>query len=92
MEYGTKDFNFYARIVPETVNPEALEYKIKHVYGNHTCIVNPKKSNTQDKSGWIKYQFDTNSSNSIGKHDIADFVFTVKDHPEITQFLRIDSN
>ena len=89
LTYGSKGFYFYARVIPETAG---LNYKIERYEGNHICIVNHKKSDSQDKQGWIKYEFDTNGDNTLFSHDKADFVFTGTGQPSITQFLRIDSN
>ena len=74
-----------------------LDYEIVKNSGDYTCIVNHKKSDTQDKDGWTRYQFDTNSNNTWGAHDYASFVFDVvvnnrKPNPRITNFLMIDSN
>lgn len=89
LQYNNTGFYFYARVIPETAG---LKYKIERQTGNYTCIVNHKKSETQDKPGWIRYEFDTNRENTWLSHDEADFVFTGAGDSSITQFLRIDSN
>ena len=92
LPYKTPGWQFYARIVPEFAKQELLQYKIQHVSGNHTCIENPKKCDTSDKVGWLQYQFDTNSQNTLGRHDLAKFVFTVKKYAGISTSLLVDSN
>ena len=92
LTYGNSGWQFYARIVPEFAKQELLQYKIQHVSGKYTCIENHKKCDTSDKAGWLQYQFDTNSQNSLGKHDYAKFVFTVKKYAGISTSLLVDSN
>ena len=97
LKYGNSGFYFYARITPEYTNQDFLKYAIVKNSGDYTCIVNHKKSDTQDKDGWTRYQFGTNGSNTWGAHDYASFVFDVvvnnrKPNPRITNFLMIDSN
>ena len=92
LPYGNSGWQFYARIVPEFAKQELLDYKIERVSGNHTCIVNHKKCDTSDKPGWLQYQFDTNSQNSLLGHDYAKFVFTVKKYAGISTSLLVDSN
>ncbi|MGP1458783.1 MAG: hypothetical protein ACTTKL_05680 [Treponema sp.] len=88
---GTSGHTFYARIIPEYAKQD-LDYTIQRTLGKYTCIQNDKKADEQDKTGWIKYQFDTNSQNTIGSHDKAKFNFTVKDDGSVKTFLEIDSN
>lgn len=93
LSYKTSGFNFYARITPEFAEQKLLDYKVERVSGNYTCIVNAKKADTQDKTGWTKYQFDTNSQNTFGDKDVADFNFSIKGTiPVIKNYLRITSN
>ena len=97
LKYGTSGYYFYARITPQYAKQDLLDYEIVKNSGDYTCIVNHKKSDTQDKDGWTRYQFGTNGSNTWGAHDYASFVFDVvvnnrKPNPRITNFLMIDSN
>ena len=92
LEYGHSGWQFYARIVPKFAKQELLQYKIQHVSGNHTCIENHKKCDTSDKPGWLQYQFDTNSQNTLGRHDFAKFVFTINKYAGISTSLLVDSN
>ena len=97
LSYNTSGFYFYARITPQYAKQDLLDYEIVKNSGDYTCIVNHKKSDTQDKDGWTRYQFGTNGSNTWGAHDYASFVFDVvannrKPNPRITNFLMIDSN
>jgi Ig domain protein group 2 domain protein len=97
LKYGTSGHYFYARITPQYAKQDWLDYEIVRNSGNYTCIVNHKKSDTQDKDGWTRYQFDTNGDNTWAAHDYASFVFDVvanngKPNPRITNFLMIDSN
>lgn len=88
---STKLFHFYVKVLPEWIDSKLLEYDIKRITGDHTCIINHKKSDEQDKPGWIKYEFNVNRNNTWGSNDEADFVFKVKG-VEIPRVLRIDSN
>ena len=93
LSYKTSGFNFYVRIIPEFAEQKLLDYKVERVSGNYTCIVNAKKADTQDKTGWTRYQFDTNSQNTLGDKDVADFNFSIKGTiPVIKNYLRITSN
>lgn len=88
---STKLFYFYVKVLPETIDPALLDYEIKRTKGSYTCIIEHKKSDTQDKPGWIKYEFHTNGSNTWGSNDEADFVFKINGI-EIPRVLRINSN
>ena len=92
ISYGTTGHTFYARIIPEYAQQNMLKYTIKRTLGNYTCIQHDKKADTQDRPGWTKYQFDTNSQNTLGGHDKAKFNFTVEGDSSISTFLEIDSN
>ena len=94
---GTSGHYFYARITPEYTNQSFLTYITKKYSGNYDCIETHKKSDTQDKNGWTRYEFKTRYDNTVGSHDFSDFIFDVKannekPNPRISQWLRIDSN
>ena len=93
LEYGKSGFTFYARIMPEFADQKRLKYEVEKVSGKYLCIESDKKAETQDKAGWTKYQFDTNSQNTFGDKDVADFNFSIKGTiPVIKNYLRITSN
>ncbi|MGP1415411.1 MAG: hypothetical protein ACTTJ6_05715 [Treponema sp.] len=94
---GTSGHYFYARITPEYTNQSFLTYITKKYSGDYDCIETHKKSDTQDKNGWTRYEFKTRYDNTWGSHDFSDFIFDVKannekPNPRISQWLRIDSN
>ena len=94
---GTSGHYFYARITPEYTNQNFLTYITKKYSGDYDCIETHKKSDTQDKNGWTRYEFKTRYDNTWGSHDFSDFIFDVKannekPNPRISQWLRIDSN
>lgn len=97
LKRGTSGHYFYARITPEYTNQSFLTYITKKYSGNYDCIETHKKSDTQDKNGWTRYEFKTRYDNTVGSHDFSDFIFDVKannekPNPRISQWLRIDSN
>lgn len=93
LEYGKSGFTFYARVMPEFADQKRLKYEVEKVSGKYLCIESDKKAETQDKAGWTKYQFDTNSQNTFGDKDVADFNFSIKGTiPVIKNYLRITSN
>ena len=96
LSYNTSGFHFYARIKPEYAKQDWLDYTINN-FTKYPCIVNAKKAETQDKSGWTKYTFDTGSQNAVFGDERGKFNFEVKvddksPNPAIRQHLLIISD
>ena len=96
LDYKTSGFYFYARITPEYAKQDWLDFTIDN-FTNYACIVNAKKAETQDTSGWTKYTFDTGSNNAVFGDERGKFNFEVKvgnksPNPAIKQYLLIISD
>ena len=96
LPYNTSGFYFYARITPQYAKQDWLDYTINN-FTKHPCIVNAKKAETQDTSGWTKYTFDTGSQNAYLADERGKFNFEVKvddesPNPAIKQYLLIISD
>jgi len=104
IQYGTNGYVFYVRTKPEYANPNYLEWKTEKVSGNYMCIQNPECSSAPDENGRWRFKFNTNTNNSWGKKDMAQFLFSIKvlnpkvvseKHdldPPVTNYLLIKSN
>ena len=96
LNYNTSDFYFYARITPQYAKQDWLNCTIDN-FTKYACIVNAKKAETQDTSGWTKYTFDTGSQNAVLGNEKGKFNFEVKvgnksPNPAIKQYLLIISD
>ena len=96
LPYNTSGFYFYARITPQYAKQDWLDYTINN-FTKYACIVNAKKAETQDTSGWTKYTFDTGSNNVVFGDERGKFNFEVKvddrsPNPAIKQYLLIISD
>jgi len=96
LSYNTSGFYFYARITPQYAKQDWLNCTIDN-FTKYACIVNAKKAETQDTSGWTKYTFDTGSNNAVLGVEKGKFNFEVKvgnksPNPAIKQYLLIISD
>ena len=96
LPYNSSGFYFYAKITPEYANQNWLNCTIDN-FTKYACIVNAKKAETQDTSGWTKYTFDTGSNNAVLGVEKGKFNFEVKvgnksPNPAIKQYLLIISD